>query len=128
MNISQPSKSPAQSSGCVDDPNWHGKFNADHTCAHIAHEPVSRCGWQSTDGTKAFDACPVACSTCGSVETTQVPTKLPSQSPTSKVSRMNCKNTTLNLLFAADGTQLATHIMVLQSWRSMLSFGAIIIR
>ncbi|KAL7533278.1 hypothetical protein ACHAWF_004439 [Thalassiosira exigua] len=55
---------PPTATTCVDDPNWHGKFNVDHTCSYVAESPLARCGWESSDGTLASDACAVSCGTC----------------------------------------------------------------
>lgn len=52
------------SASCEDDPDWHGKFNAAHDCAYVAEAPDARCGWESTDGTLAWDACKESCGEC----------------------------------------------------------------
>ena len=46
---------------CVDDPSWRGKFNDSHDCAYVSLKPQFRCNWESSDGTKASEACEEAC-------------------------------------------------------------------
>lgn len=46
---------------CVDDPSWRGKFNDSHDCAYVSLAPQFRCYWESSDGTKASEACEQAC-------------------------------------------------------------------
>ncbi|KAL7539713.1 hypothetical protein ACHAXR_009534 [Thalassiosira sp. AJA248-18] len=58
----------SSNSGCEDDPTWHGKFNVAHTCAYVGEAPQQRCGWESTDGTVASEACKEACGECDTVE------------------------------------------------------------
>lgn len=69
VSSTSPSSSPIQSSGCVDDPNWHGKFNVGHDCAYVALDPGTRCNFESTEGTLASEACKVTCGTCTSDQT-----------------------------------------------------------
>lgn len=61
--VVQPTSSPvaAPTGSCVDDPDWAGKFNAEHTCDFIAMDPVNRCVWEDGDGVQANVACPEAC-------------------------------------------------------------------
>lgn len=59
-----PTPSPVQSVDCVDDPDWHGKHNEAHICAYIGEVPITRCGYESTDGTLASVACKEACDAC----------------------------------------------------------------
>jgi len=49
---------------CVDDIEWHGKFNVIHTCDYVADDPDIRCNWKNDNNAKATEACPVACNTC----------------------------------------------------------------
>mmetsp|Transcript_24637 Transcript_24637/g.51568 ORF Transcript_24637/g.51568 Transcript_24637/m.51568 type:complete len:469 (-) Transcript_24637:233-1639(-) len=50
--------------GCVDDPDWRGKFNDAHTCEYVGEEPIQRCQWEDTNGVLASDACEEACGEC----------------------------------------------------------------
>ena len=59
--------------GCADDPSWAGKFNPDHDCAYVSANPEVRCDWESSDGTKAYDACALSCVTCEEFTTTGAP-------------------------------------------------------
>lgn len=84
-----PTASPVQSVACVDDPTWRGKFNADHDCDYVALRPDRRCGWGSVDGTKASEACRVACDACPTTTSSPVespmtsgPTRSPTDAPT----------------------------------------------
>ena len=46
---------------CVDDSSWSGKFNKDHTCEYVSQNPTNRCGWEDSDGIRAFEACAASC-------------------------------------------------------------------
>ena len=61
--VIQPSSSPvaAPSGSCVDDPDWDGKFNAEHTCDYVALNPANRCVYEDSEGVQANVACPEAC-------------------------------------------------------------------
>merc|ERR1712157_217821 len=59
---------------CQDDPDWHGKFSQEHTCAFVSQYPGDRCDWENLDGILATDACPVSCGTCPSLSETMSPT------------------------------------------------------
>ena len=51
----------APPSNCINDSNWVGKFNADHTCDFVALDPTIRCNWENSSGVSANDGCPAAC-------------------------------------------------------------------
>lgn len=73
-----PTAAPAQGIVCEDDPDWRGKFNDNHTCTFIGVNSAQRCVWESSDGTKASEACKVVCDTCP----TPSPITTASSSPT----------------------------------------------
>ncbi len=62
--VAPPTLPPADTGGCEDDANWHGKFNNAHTCDYVAEAPNNRCVWEGGNGVLASVACPVACGTC----------------------------------------------------------------
>lgn len=76
-----PVTSPGGGNSCGDDPAWHGKFNADHTCDYVAESPGSRCTWENADGILAEDACKVACDKCGGGGSHPITTSSPTASP-----------------------------------------------
>lgn len=45
----------------MDDPDWDGKFNAEHTCDYVALNPANRCVYEDSEGVQANVACPEAC-------------------------------------------------------------------
>jgi len=67
---------------CVDDLNWHGKFNTIHTCDFVASNPSRRCNFESTDGIPASTACKVACDTCDNTPTSPPVTPPTGPNPT----------------------------------------------
>ena len=80
--VQPPVASPPTTSSCVNDPEWAGKFNPSHTCAYVGEDPSRRCNWESSDGTKANDACVESCGSCSSpTAPTQAPIA-PVASPT----------------------------------------------
>eukprot|EP00814_Leptocylindrus_danicus_P003874 CAMPEP_0116042298 /NCGR_PEP_ID=MMETSP0321-20121206/25599_1 /TAXON_ID=163516 /ORGANISM="Leptocylindrus danicus var. danicus, Strain B650" /LENGTH=480 /DNA_ID=CAMNT_0003522733 /DNA_START=34 /DNA_END=1476 /DNA_ORIENTATION=- len=79
--VASPGGGGDDNSACEDDPEWHGKFNADHTCDYVAESPSSRCNWENTDGVKASKACKVACDECDTGGRDPVTTSSPTASP-----------------------------------------------
>lgn len=59
-----PVPTPPPVSGCTDDPDWHGKYNELHDCAFVALATAYRCGWVSSDGISAGEACKYTCGGC----------------------------------------------------------------
>ena len=45
----------------MDDPDWAGKFNAEHICDYVALNPANRCVYEDSEGVQANVACPEAC-------------------------------------------------------------------
>lgn len=56
-----PTSYPTDASGCTNDANWSGKFNAAHTCDYVAQNPDGRCFFEDSDGVTASIACPEVC-------------------------------------------------------------------
>ena len=56
---------------CQDDPDWYKKGKPGKTCDAVAARPAKLCTrWVGQDGTKAIDACPLACDNCSGSTTT----------------------------------------------------------
>ncbi|KAL7550843.1 hypothetical protein ACHAWF_014042 [Thalassiosira exigua] len=68
-------------SGCVDDPEWHGRASVDHTCDYVAENPGFRCTWESSDGTLAGEACAEACGNCPSATSSTAATTVAAPNP-----------------------------------------------
>lgn len=68
------SPTPSPSALCHDDASWRTKSG--RTCNYIAEDP-GRCWWRGIDHSKAFDSCPIACSTCSSPSTSPTLSKVP---------------------------------------------------